>query len=234
MSFTKLLANRFPTKLTLGFTVYTIGLLAFDPSLLFADSSKSLPDITVSPRLLARRTPGLSSARNRFPLYFIENRGQVDARAAYYIHGADKVFYFGSAGVTMVLSKPVERQSAQADLAAAALGSAAANDGVAPGSISRAAVMLEFVDANPTVQPVGEDLAKARFSYFKGPRENWTVALRSYTRLVYPDLWPGIDLIYTASVDRLKYMFVVKPGADPRPDQITLSRRRISFVEQRR
>jgi len=215
MIFTELLAKRFLGKLAPGVLVCTIGLLAFEPNLLLADSSKSLKDVTVSPRLLTRRTPGLSAARNRFPLYFIENRGQVDARAVYYIHGADKDLYFGATGVTMVLSKPVERQSAQADLAAVALGSAAANDGVAPGSISRAAVTLEFVDAHPMVQPVGEDLAKARFSYFKGPRENWTVALKSYTRLVYPNLWPGIDLIYTASVDRLKYMFVVKPGADP-------------------
>ena len=41
------------------------------------------------------------------------------------------------------------------------------------------------------------------------------MGLRSYARLVYADLWPGIDLIYTASVDRLKYMFVAKPGANP-------------------
>jgi uncharacterized repeat protein (TIGR01451 family) len=159
---------------------------------------------------------GLSAARNRFPLYFVENRGQVDPRAAYYIQGADKVLYFGSRSVTMVLSKPAERQSAQADLAGVALGAAATDDGVAPGSISRAAVTLEFVGADPTVKPVGEDLAKARFSYFKGPREDWAAGLQSYTRLVYADLWPGIDLIYTASVDRLKYTFVVKPGADPK------------------
>ncbi|MGH7854974.1 MAG: SBBP repeat-containing protein, partial [Candidatus Binatia bacterium] len=195
-------------------TVYSIGFLALDPKLLFADSAKSLPNVTVASRVLAPRTPGLSGVRNRFPLYFVENRGQVDTRAAYYIHGADKVLYFGSAGVTMVLSKPVVRQSARADFAGIALG-AAANHGIAPGSVSRAAVMLEFIGADPTVQPVGEDLAKARFSYFKGPRENWAVGLQSYTRLVYADLWPGIDLIYTASVDRLKYMFVVKPGANP-------------------
>ena len=33
--------------------------------------------------------------------------------------------------------------------------------------------------------------------------------------LVYPDLWPGIDLVYEGAADRMKYSFVVKPGADP-------------------
>ena len=219
MIFTKLLPKQFLRKLTLGVAVYAIDLLALDPNLVFADSTKSLPDVTVSPRIPASRSLGLSGVRNRLPLYFIENRGQVDPRAAYYIHGADKVLYFGSTGMTMVLSKPGERQSAQTDLAGAALG-AAANDGSVPGLISRTSVNLEFVDADPRVKPIGEELAKARFSYFKGPRESWAVGLRSYSRLVYADLWPGIDLIYTVSMDRLKYMFVVKPGANP--DRIKL------------
>jgi hypothetical protein len=210
----KLLSKRFPMKLALIFTVYAACFAAFDPIALFADSSKSLPVVRVSQRLAPSMGP--SAALNRFPLYFVENRGQVDPRAAYYIQGAGKVLYFGSTGVTMVLSKPLDRKSAQADLAGVALGAAAAGDGVASGSISRAAVTLEFVGADPAAKPVGEDLAKARFSYFKGPRENWAVGLQSYTRLVYADLWPGIDLIYTASVDRLKYMFVVKAGANPK------------------
>ena len=210
MIFTRLLPKRFLRKLTLAVAVYAIDLSALDPNLVFAGSSMSLPDVTVQRRPSSQRV-GLSGARNRTPLYFIENGGQVDPRAAYYIHGADKVLYFGSAGVTIVLSKPAE--SAESDLAGVALGGA--NDGIAPGRISRVAVNLEFVDADPTVKPRGEELAKARFSYFKGPRESWAVGLKSYSRLVYADLWPGIDLIYTASVDRLKYMFVVKPGANP-------------------
>jgi uncharacterized repeat protein (TIGR01451 family) len=206
----KFLHDRFLRKPALFLLVYAI-YSAFANNLLFADGLTSAPAAKVAARSTPRTNPGLSSVRSRFPLYFVENRGQVDPRAAYYIHGADKMLYFGSAGVTMVLSKPVEAQSARALRDAMS-----ANDGVSPGSITRATVMLEFVGANPAVAPVGEDLAQARFSYFKGPRENWTVGLKSYSRLVYPDLWPGIDLIYTASVDQLKYMFVVKPGTDPK------------------
>lgn len=33
--------------------------------------------------------------------------------------------------------------------------------------------------------------------------------------LYYRDVWPGIDLLYTFTADRLRSTFVVKPGADP-------------------
>jgi hypothetical protein len=37
------------------------------------------------------------------PLYFIENQGQLDRRAAYYVHGRDKIVYFAAGGLTVVL-----------------------------------------------------------------------------------------------------------------------------------
>src|SRR5713101_1268798 len=43
---------------------------------------------------------------SKLPLYFIENRGQVDARVAYYVQGKDTALYFTPEGVTWVLSTP--------------------------------------------------------------------------------------------------------------------------------
>ena len=96
-------------------------------------------------------------------------------------------------------------------------------------------VKLDFVDANPNVRPVGQEPTAAVISYFKGPREEWTTGLPTYASLVYRDLWPGIDLVYTGTGSRLKYTFVVQPGADP--NQIKLAYRgatgvRINEAEQ--
>ena len=33
--------------------------------------------------------------------------------------------------------------------------------------------------------------------------------------MAYPDLWPGIDLVYSGDTSLLKYTFMVQPGADP-------------------
>lgn len=82
-------------------------------------------------------------------------------------------------------------------------------------------VKLDFVGANRDVQPVGEERTEAVISYFKGPQDQWHAGLPTYSRIVYRDLWPGIDLVYYGTVNALKYEFVVHPGADPSQIRLT-------------
>jgi Tol biopolymer transport system component len=148
---------------------------------------------------------------HQMPLYFIENRGQVDDQVAYYVEGRDKTLHFTSESVTFVLTGG--RPESHADLR--------------PPSAStrprRWVLRLEFVDADPGVLPTGQDETGAVISYFKGQPEDWKAGLKTYSMLVYPDLWPGIDLVYSGTVNLLKYQFVVHPGADP--SQIRLAYR---------
>jgi len=67
------------------------------------------------------------------------------------------------------------------------------------------------------------------FSYFKGKPSDWKTGLPTYTKVVYRDLWPGIDLVYSGTANRLKYEFVVKPDADPK--EILLAYRGVSRLE---
>jgi hypothetical protein len=60
-------------------------------------------------------------------------------------------------------------------------------------------VKLDFVGADPAVQPVGRDQTDALISYFRGPHEEWQTGLRTYARVIYQDLWPGIDLHYSGT-----------------------------------
>jgi hypothetical protein len=156
---------------------------------------------------------------DQLPLHFIENAGQVDPQVRYYVQGADKTFYFTTHGVTLALE----------GRAAARLVSLAANSSHAMNEQRRVALKLDFVGANADARPVGEEQAPAVISYFSGPQEQWKNGLKAYRKLVYRDLWPGIDLIYSGTVRRLKYMFVVKPGADP--DLIKLAYRGADAVK---
>jgi len=192
--------------------VFVVYLLLIDPPALFADAAREMPLASTVPTAGQHGAAAVRVAKARLPVYFIENRGQVDARVAYYVHGANKIFYFGSEGVTMALSRALPRQSRQPTLARVN----ASSDALGESSVSRVIIKLDFVGADPAVKPVGEELSTARFSYFKGRREDWATGLKTYNRLAYRDLWPGIDLVYSGSVDRLKYLFVVKPGADPK------------------
>jgi uncharacterized repeat protein (TIGR01451 family) len=149
------------------------------------------------------------------PIYFIENQGQLDRRAAYYVHGRDKVIYFTAGGLTLVLQS-TRRQAALSQ------GSSvdSASDERAAAAVARLALQVEFVGADLNALPSGENPSTALISYFNGRPEEWKSAVKSFTRLVYADLWPGIDLVFSGVANRLKYHFVVKPGADPRVIQL--------------
>ncbi len=166
---------------------------------------------TGRPAPLEQRSPSPSASAGhllraqsdfgKMPVNFIPNRGQLDERVAYYIQGKDKAVYFGPEGVTFALIKA---------------------------SDSRWVVKLDFVGANPGVKPVGTDKTGAIISYFKGEQANWKKGLPTYSRIIYANLWPGIDLVYSGTMDHLKYEFVVHPGADP--SRIRLAYRGASSV----
>jgi uncharacterized protein (TIGR03437 family) len=153
----------------------------------------------------------------RLPLYFIENRGQLDSQVAYYIQGGDKSIYFTGSGLTFALTGNEESESSSQPLVHPA-SYREAGFSMDPGpqrQAQRWVVKLDFVDANSNVQPEGQEPTAAVISYFKGPRQEWATGLPTCTSLVYRDLWPGIDLVYTGTGSRLKYTFLVQPGADP-------------------
>jgi hypothetical protein len=133
----------------------------------------------------------LDASFGKFPLYFIENQGQAAEAVSYYVKGSDRLLYFTSSGVTLSLSMKDNEQA------------------------QRWIVKLRFLGARSDTKPEGVDRQTAVYSYFKGPREAWRTSIPTYGKLVYKNLWPGIDLVYSGTVDRLKYEFVVAPGADP-------------------
>lgn len=77
-----------------------------------------------------------------------------------------------------------------------------------------AEAVIEYADARP-VRPVGVDALSIRLTVLAG-EDGLPVELQGFEKLVYPDLYPGIDLMYeTAGAARLKTTFVVREGADP-------------------
>ncbi len=147
----------------------------------------------------------------RMPLYFIPNKGQMDERVSYYVRGKDKTIYFGPGEVTFSLSNSREEPRNERPTLANRLDQRS----VPPKPLGRWTVRLEFIGANENVRPVAEDKTGAVISFFKGKPENWKTGLPTYSRIVYRNLWPGIDLAYSGTINKLKYEFIVHPGADP-------------------
>ena len=136
-----------------------------------------------APRQSEPRT--LDDALGDLPLSFIENRGQVDPRAAYYLRGAGASVYFTPEG--LALSVAPEGRSRPAELA------------------------VEFPGADP-VTPVARGRTSAVVSPFSTGSGS---GVPTFSEVAYRDLWPGIDLVYSGTGSQLKYRFEVAPGFDP-------------------
>ena len=78
----------------------------------------------------------------------------------------------------------------------------------------RWAVKLDFIGSNPDVRPVGQERAETVVSYFRGRPDEWHAGLRTFGRIVYPDLYPGIDLEFICEQGGLVPRLATRPGAD--------------------
>jgi len=169
-------------------------------------SLAALPPFAPLPQQAPSRpaTPEVTGVRQSLastPLHFIPNVGQADPRVSFYVQGSAVSIWFTEGGVTMAL--PGDPQPA-----------ASSETGELTSRQAPWVVKAEFVGAKP-VQPEGTGRTAARVGYLKGPRESWRTGIPTYSGIVYHDLWPGIDLEYSSGGGRLKYQFVVSPGADP-------------------
>ena len=107
----------------------------------------------------------------RMPLYFIENRGQLDRRVAYYVPGHRWSLYFTPGGVTYAITadqaSPDSGRSGRPWQAPVAFRRAHEAELQA----RRWALKLDFLGANPAARPVGVEPAPAVVSYFRGSPE---------------------------------------------------------------
>lgn len=74
---------------------------------------------------------------------------------------------------------------------------------------------VSFPGANPDVSLGGNYRLSGHVNIIYGDASHWQTDLNTYEKLTYHALFPGIDLIYSASGDHLKSDFRVAPGADP-------------------
>ena len=146
----------------------------------------------------------------KLPIYFVENNGQTNTDVAYYLRGRDKIIYFTPAGITFLMTSGREETRNQLNLQQAAL--RAPNKDT---DIGRWAVKVNFVGANPNPKITGEERTPAVISYFTGPIAQRKTGIPTFASIHYHDLWPGIDVVFSGTVNELKYAFYVTPGADP-------------------
>ncbi|MEN3332353.1 MAG: hypothetical protein V7641_1718 [Blastocatellia bacterium] len=205
---------------------HTLGLVGWSAGPRAAKREEKAARLT-NREVTANAKASLAATFGNLPVSFIENRGQLDRRVAYYVEGSETAAYFTSTGVTFALLSDSGPAAPQHESKSLLVGSKAASTVTA--AKRRWALKLDFIGANPHAQIEAHGQAPGSISYFRGAPSQWHAGLRSYARLVYKDLWPGIDLVYAGQDNHLKYSFIVTPGAEPA--QIKLAYRGATSVK---
>jgi hypothetical protein len=74
---------------------------------------------------------------------------------------------------------------------------------------------LEGANRNPFIQ--GIEKLPATINYFRGDdRSQWRSGVPSYAKVLYKEVFRGVDMLYHGDNGQLEYDFKVAPGADPR------------------
>jgi hypothetical protein len=130
-------------------------------------------------------------AYGKLPLAFTVNAGQTDARVRYSAQGA---------GFSVFLTRREAMLSLQRS------GKQRRGRGVA--------LALRFLGSDRNVAIRGERPGPGRVNYLLGnDPAKWRTGLRTYERVVYRNLWPGVDMVFAGQNGTLKYEFLVRPGA---------------------
>jgi hypothetical protein len=76
-------------------------------------------------------------------------------------------------------------------------------------------VDISLLGSNPAAEIQPLEKQSVHTNYFVGARERWRSDVPTYSRVVYRQVYPGIDVVYYGTRESLEYDFTVAPGADP-------------------
>ena len=155
-------------------------------------------------------------AYSRMPLVFESNQGQTDSRVKFLARGAGYgLFLTANEAVLELQHSTVSTQ----------------HSAVGAQHLTRSVIRMTLADANSAHQVIGLDRLPGKSNYIIGNNPaQWHSNIPQFGRVRYPDIYPGIDLVYYGEQGNLEYDFQVAAGADPRqivlnfqgPDRVSL------------
>ena len=141
------------------------------------------------------------------PLVFEANRGQTDKRVGFVVRRPGYTLFLTPDEAVLRLAVPATPSKS---------GSRGQQKRLADDRQGPHTLRMKLLGARSGIQPIGVDQQRGKVNHIHGndPRK-WLTGIPTYTRVRYPDVLSGIDLVFYGGNGRLRYDFVVAPGADP-------------------
>ncbi|MBN1166055.1 MAG: SBBP repeat-containing protein, partial [Methanospirillaceae archaeon] len=128
------------------------------------------------------------------PFIFIENQGKYPLEVKYYTETADKVFFFTDNGT--VISGVMDEDTG--------------------GDLLFGSVNMNLAGKRPDASVVGVEKSDGVINYLLGSDPKaWMTDVPAYTKILYSDLYPGIDLSLSGKDGLIKREYILDAYADP-------------------
>ncbi len=154
-------------------------------------------------------TESILKEYGRLPLYFIENKGQLDSKVRFYAKTPAQTLYFTNEGIVFDLIRGQED---------AANRPAGAEKGHQTRGAKRDRLVfnLQLLNAQKGVLVEGLELQAGTVNYFVGKdRGKWRTGIPTFEGIIYRGIYGAIDLKVYGNGQGIKYEFVVNTGGNP-------------------
>src|SRR5947209_15899590 len=155
----------------------------------------------------------------RLPMSLEVNEGQADSQVKFLSRGRGYALSLTPTEAVLVLRSSAATTPDRAR-------SHTRTDGVTVEQKAAAILKVMPIGGNSqaAVEPLDPLPGLANYFIGQDPR-NWKTGVRTYGKIRYREIYPGIDLVYYGCQGDLEYDFVIQPGADPESIRLSLDRK---------
>lgn len=154
-----------------------------------------------------------SEARNEvkallgsLPLRFDANQGQTDEKVRFVSRNPGYTLFLSPGEVVVSLARPGHDGRRSGPIAS----------GASKGpKVERSVLRMRFLGANRHPELAGDVKLPGISNHLVGDSTRWRRGIPGYSRAIYRQLYPGVDLVFHGKRGRLEYDFIVAPGTDP-------------------
>ncbi len=161
-------------------------------------------------------SPKIRADYGKLSLSFEVNDGQADARVRFVSRGGGYSLFLTGDEALFALRKPRADQNPAAQSSNPVSKSGEASSASVPDPPFDQMLRMKLVGANSAPRVSGLDEFPGKANYFVGDDQSlWHTNVRTYGRVKYESIYPGVDLVFYGNQGQLENDFIVAPGTDP-------------------
>ncbi|MFQ5427536.1 MAG: hypothetical protein ACE5EZ_01005 [Thermodesulfobacteriota bacterium] len=162
-------------------------------------------------RVTEAQKAGFINAYGLLPLYFIENKGQVDGAVKFYEKGAGHSTFFTRDSVVIGLTRREGKTGEITSFNEDILGLERKKQEMRTSE----AVSLSFVGSNKEAKIKAGEKKSGHVNYFSGnDKAKWRINIPTYGVVTYEDVYKNIDIKFYGNNRQLEHDVIVRPGGD--------------------